>query len=260
MTAVLLMRHGRLPMLADGSCKREGNMRFWVCMLAMCAFVILPCTHFGVARAGSLPDHNGEELSAEQADLKSAERVYNEAERARKGGNEVVAQKLYASAFRELTPFGKQGDAQAKVLLGKLYLMGYGAPKDPEQANKLFTAAAEQGDRDAQFFVGAPSVLHHQNIAQGMHWLELSAEQGNQDAQLLLGHTYLQGIQGAVPPDAVQADKWLRLAAQNNLPFYKLQLEGAERQISAADIARGKTLAAAWKPKHGVRPQQTKTF
>ena len=87
-----------------------------------------------------------------------------------------------------------------------------------------------------------------------MKWLELSAEQGNQDAQLLLGHTYLQGIPGVVARDPVQADKWLRLAAKDNLPFYKLQLDGAERQMSAADLAKGETLAAAWKHKIDQRP------
>jgi len=77
---------------------------------------------------------------------------------------------------------------------------------------------------------------------------QLSAEQGNQDAQLLLGHTYLQGIQGAVARDPVQADKWLRLAAKDNLPFYKLQLEGAERQMSAADVAKGQILENVAEP------------
>jgi TPR repeat protein len=235
-------------------------MRLRVRELALCAFVILPCTHYSIANAGSPPDRGGGQVSARKPDLKSAERVYDEAEQARKSGNDAVAQKRYADAFKELAPLAKQGDAQAEVLVGKLYLMGYGTSKDPQQANKLFRAAAQQGNADAQFFLGAPNVLHHQSIAEGMNWLELSAEQGNQDAQLLLGHTYLQGIQGAVTRDPVQADKWLTLAARNNLPFYQFQLEGAERQISAADIAKGKILAAAWKPKHGVRPQQTKSF
>jgi TPR repeat protein len=135
-----------------------------------------------------------------------------------------------------------------------MYLMGYGTPADPDKANKLFAAAAQQGNADAQFFLGARSVLHRQNVAAGMKWLELSAEQGNRDAQLLLRHTYLQGIQGAITRDPVQANKWLRLAAKDNLPFYKLQLEGAEWQMSAADIAKGKTLAAAWKPETSPVP------
>ena len=83
--------------------------------------------------------------------------------------------------------------------------------------------------------------------------MRLSAEQGNQDAQLLLGQAYFQNLK-ELQPDPVQADMWLRLAAKDNLPFYQLQLEAAERQMNADQIAKGKALAAAWKPKHGLRP------
>ena len=57
-----------------------------------------------------------------------------------------------------------------------------------------------------------------------------------------------------LPRDMVQADMWMRLAANDNLPFYQLQVEGAERQMNPADIKRAAALAAAWKPKHGLRP------
>jgi len=221
---------------------------------ALGALVIFLCALPTLAMAQSPSGHRDAQISAEQADLESAERTYTAAEQTRKQGNNAAAQKSYAIAFKELTPLAKEGNAQAEVLLGTMYLMGYSAPVDPDRADKLFTAAAQQGNADAQFFLGARSVLHHQNVANGMKWLELSAGQGNQDAQLLLGRTYLQGIQGAVARDPIQADKWLRLAAKDNLPFYKLQLEGAERQMSAADVAKGQTLAAAWKPRTSPAP------
>jgi uncharacterized protein len=160
--------------------------------------------------------------------------------------------KDYATAFKELGPLAKQGNAEAEVLLGRMYLMGYGVLKDPDEADKLFWAAAEQGNADAEFFVGAPSVMRHQNVNDGLKWLRLSADQGNQDAQLLLGKTYLQGIGSDLPRDPVQADMWLRLAANHNLPFYQNELLVAEQRINAADIAKGKALAAVWRPKHRV--------
>jgi TPR repeat protein len=178
--------------------------------------------------------------AAVAADLASAQRAYK--------------QKDYAAAFKELTPLVKRGDAGAEVLLGRMYLMGHGVLKDSGEAYKLFGEAAAQGNADAEFFLGAPSVLRHVNIPEGLKYLRLSAEQGNQDAQLLLGETYLQGIQGAVPRDPVKADMWLRLAAKNNLPFYKTQLLTAEQQMTPAQIAKGKALAAAWKPQHGLKP------
>ena len=86
-----------------------------------------------------------------------------------------------------------------------------------------------------------------------MNWLHLSAEQGNQDAQYLLGKTYSQGVQG-VPRDPVQAEMWLWLAAQNNLAFYQGELLSAERQMTMDQMAHGRALAVAWKPKTGLKP------
>ena len=99
--------------------------------------------------------------------------------------------------------------------------------------------------------MGAAYLLPHKDIEQGLKWMRLSAEQGNQDAQLLLGKAYLGG---ELPREPVQADMWLRLAAKDNLDFYKNELRVAEGQMTPEQIAQGKTLADNWKPKHGLRP------
>ena len=198
-------------------------MRFWLEGLSFCALTVLISASF-----------------CSGADLPSAKAAYKK--------------KDYATAFKELTPLAKQGNADAEVLLGRMYLMGYGVLKDPDEADRLFQAAAAQGNADAEFFLGMPSVMSHQNVAQGLKWLRLSAEHGNQDAQLLLGKTYLQGLGSDLPRDPVQADMWLRLAADRNLPFYQNELRVAERQMNAAEIAKGKALAEAWKRKVAEAP------
>lgn len=197
-------------------------MRSCVRRFSFCAFAILFCTRLSGA-----------------ADLESGKRAYD--------------LKDYAAAFKELSPLAEQGNAEAQAILGKMYLLGQGVLKDPGEADKWFKASAQQGNADAQFYLGAPSVLQHVDVAEGLKWLWLSAEQGNQDAQVLLGQAYLQGLK-ELPRDLVQADMWLRLAARNNLPFYQIQLQGAEHQMNVAQIARGKALAETWKPKHGLRP------
>jgi TPR repeat protein len=202
-------------------------MRSWLQRFSLCAFTILLGAQFSAA-----------------ADLESAERAYK--------------QKDYATAFKEFSVLAKLGNAEAQFFLGKMSLMGQGVLKDPDEAIKWFKASGEQGSADAQFFLGSIYFLPHKDIAQGLMWLRLSAEQGNQDAQLLLGQAYLQDLK-ELPRDPVQAEMWLRLAAENNLPFYKLQLQGAEGQMSPAEIAKGKELAEAWKPKHGLRPDEKPT-
>jgi TPR repeat protein len=199
-------------------------MRLWLQRASFCAFALLLFAHPAVA-----------------ANLKSAEHAYKK--------------KDYATAMKEFTPAAKKGNAEAQLYLGKMYQLGQGVPVDREEAKKWFKASGDQGNADAQFFLGAMYLLPRKDVPQGLMWMRLSAEQGNQDAQLLLGQTYMQGVK-ELPRDLVQADMWMRLAAKNNLPFYQLQLDGLERQMNPADIAKAKTLAAAWKPKHGLRPDE----
>ena len=193
--------------------------------ISLRAFTIVLCASFSVG-----------------ADLASAKRAYE--------------QKDYATAFKEFTPLAEKGNAGAQFILGKMYWDGQGVLKDPDQAIKWFKLSAAQGNADAQFYLGSFYLLPHRDIAEGVKWLRLSAEQGNQDAQWLLGKAYLQGDK-ELPRDPVQAEMWLRLAAKDNLEFYENALRAAEGQMAADQIAKGKALAAAWTPKHGLRPEET---
>ena len=197
-------------------------MGSWLRRFSRCAFTILI---WGTLCAG--------------ADLESARRAYE--------------QKDYASAFKELTPLAEKGNADAQLLLGKMYMRGQGVLKDDDQAVKWFRASATQGNADAQFFLGSMYLLPHKDIAEGVKWLRLSADQGEQDAQYLLGKAYLQGDK-ELPRDPVQAEMWLQLAAKDNLDFYHNELLGAEKQMTADQVAKGTALAAAWKPKFVAAP------
>ena len=132
-----------------------------------------------------------------------------------------------------------------------MYLRGRGVLLDPDTALKWFKEAAAQGNTDGEFLLGSMYLLPRSNISEGLKWVRLAAEKGNQDAQLLLGQTYLEGL-AELPRDPVQGDMWLRLAAKNNLPFYEAQLDAAEKQMSSEQIAKGKALAATWKPRNAT--------
>lgn len=199
--------------------------RLW--HFSFCVFTILLCASFSAG-----------------ADLESAKRAYQE--------------KDYAKAFKELMPLADQGNADAQFIVGKMYWAGQGVLKDSDQAITWFKLSAAQGNADAQFFLGSWYLLPHRDILEGVKWLRLSAEQGNQDAQWLLGKAYLQGDK-ELPRDPVQAEMWLRLAADHNLDFYQNALRAAEGEMSPDQIARGKELAAAWKPKALAVPTENKS-
>jgi TPR repeat protein len=175
------------------------------------------------------------------ADLASAKHAYE--------------QKDFATALKEITPLAEQGNAEAQFLLGKMYWSGQGVLKDNAAAVKWLTDSATQGNADAQLFIGSYYLVPHLDIAAGLKWLRLSAEQGNQDAQLLLGKSYMEGNR-ELPRDPVQGEMWLRLAAKDNLPFYQGELAAAESHMGPEQMAQGKALAAAWKPKPGLKPDE----
>jgi len=168
------------------------------------------------------------------ADLESAKRAYH--------------QRDFATAVKEFTELAEQGNDQAQLILGKMYMLGQGVPKDSDQAMKWFKAAAVQGESEAQFFLGAMYLLPQKDIGEGLKWLRLSAEQGDQDAQFLLGKAYMKG-QKELPRDPVQGDMWLRLAAKDNKKYYQDELQVAERMMTAEERTKGNALATSWKAK-----------
>ena len=192
-------------------------MLSWLNSFSLHAFIVLLCAGFCAG-----------------ADLESAKRAYHERD--------------FPTAVKEFTVLADQGNWEAQLILGKMYMLGQGVPKDSELAIKWFRAAATQGDSEAQFFLGSMYLLPQKNIGEGLKWLRLSADQGEQDAQFLLGKAYMNG-QKELRRDPVQGYMWLRLAARDNKQYYQDELNGAEREMSADQIAKGKELAAVWKPK-----------
>lgn len=175
-------------------------------------------------------------------------------------GKRAYQQGDYAAALKQLTPLAQQGDSEAQVVLGTMYLKGQGVAKDPNQALKLYTSSAEQGNAVGQFYMGSmylmgAGVTH--DSAQGLKWLGISANQGNPDSQVLLGLVYLQG-NGGVPRDLVQADMWFHLAASHGDPLAPRQIEAIERQMTAEEISKAKALAGTWKPKTSPASASTK--
>ena len=186
-----------------------------------CVFSVLLCSEMSMAQ-----------------DFDSAMRAYEKKE--------------YAVALTEFTAVAEQGDEEAQLIVGKMYMIGQGVEKDSEQAIKWFKAAAGQGNADAQFFLGAMYLLPQRDSVEGLKWLRLSADQDMQDAQFLLGMAYLKGQNFA--HDSVQAEMWLRLAAAHGGEFYQSQLGEAEKQMTPDQIAQAKALVAAWKPKVAAVP------
>jgi uncharacterized protein len=105
-------------------------------------------------------------------------------------------------------------DPKGQFLLGAVYAIGEGVPRDYKVAFMWFTKAAQQGLAEAQhnlgFMYGEGQGVTKDD-KQAVYWYRKAAEQGFAIAQLNLGVLYVIG-QG-VPVDNVQAYKWWSLAA-----------------------------------------------
>ena len=68
---------------------------------------------------------------------------------------DVTAKKLTPEEqFRDTKKKAEAGDAKAQSILGLMYYGGRFVPQDYMEALKWLTLAAQQGDAEAQFYIG----------------------------------------------------------------------------------------------------------
>ena len=122
----------------------------------------------------------------------------------------------FATALREFKPLAEQGNNDAQFWMGYMYKHGQGVPQDYKTAMKWYRLSAEQGDDDAQYNLGQMYRIGEgvpQDYKTAMKWYRLSAEQGNDSAQVNIGQMYDQGL-GDISQNYKTSAKWFRLAAE----------------------------------------------
>jgi len=98
--------------------------------------------------------------------------------------------------------------------------------KNYSEAERWYRKAAEQGDSDAQYSLGAMYYLGHgvsQDYSEAVKWYRKAAEQGYAEAQTNLGWMYEKGR--GVPQDDSEAIKWYRKAAIQGHVYAKEKLK-----------------------------------
>ena len=124
--------------------------------------------------------------------------------------------KDYSETLRWYRRAVEQNNPRAQFYLGLMYYNGHGVPKDESEAVKWIRRAADQGDVEAQMEVGGIYSVGvgdvPQDYAEAAHWYTRAADQGWADAQFLLWLYHHEGR--GVPKDPVEAARWLRMAAE----------------------------------------------
>jgi TPR repeat protein len=138
---------------------------------------------------------------------------------------EAYNQGQYGTAFQLAHSLAEQGDAEAQVLLGRMYAWGRGVPRNQSEAAKWFRKAAEQGHGLAQSILGLRYAYGRgmpEDHTQAIEWFRRGTKRGNPIAQHNLGVMYENG-QG-IPKDDEKAANWYRLAAEQGIPHAQSNL------------------------------------
>jgi uncharacterized protein len=166
----------------------------------------------------------------------------------------------YALALKEITPLARAGNADAEHLLGLMYYMGRGVPRDYKQAFSWHRKAALQGKADAEYVVGAMYYTGNsvpQDQKQAVAWFRKAAEQGHAEAQHALGLMYRYHVAG-MPQDVVIAYMLWNLAAASGNANATEQRASIARQMTQEQIEEAQALSRNWKPGTPL-PTQSRT-
>ena len=168
--------------------------------------------------------------------------------------------KNYSLALKEITPLAKAGQADAQHLLGLMYYMGRGVPRDYKEAMVWHRKAALQGKADAQYVLGAMYYTGNavpQDQKEAVTWFRKAAEQGHPDAQQTLGLMYRFHVAG-LPQDVVIAYMLWNLAATGGNANAIEQRAALSKQMTPEQIEEGQALSRRWHPGTPL-PTQSRT-
>jgi len=136
-----------------------------------------------------------------------------------------------------------------QVGLGVRYAFGQGVPLDLQEAHRLFIAAADQGQANAQYDLGTMyeegnGVPVDRSLA--AHYFQLAAEQGMAKAQFRLGRLMAGNKE---PSDRISAYKWLMLA-QESVKESSPILNDLRKSMSPQEIAEAERGVDSWRIAH----------
>lgn len=134
-------------------------------------------------------------------------------------GLEAAKRSDYATALKLWLPAAEQGDANAQSYLGLLYLRGWGVRQDNAQAARWYRKAADQGNTAAQNNLATlygNGTGVPQDYGQAFVLLRKAADAGAMEAYVNLARAYEAGR--GVAKDCSAALGWYRKAVHGGYP------------------------------------------
>lgn len=166
-------------------------------------------------------------------------------------GLEAAASRHWTDALREFRPLAEQGDANAQVNLGNLYMRGLAVKQDYLTAFDWYAKAARQGNVAGQAKLG---LMYYYGLgiqedrAEAMRWFLKAGEQGDPEAAMVLGTLYDQGSAGRRQP--AEAYLWYSIAADLGKEDAEALRTKLLDDLSPADLNTALTRLNVWRDQH----------
>lgn len=127
--------------------------------------------------------------------------------------------KNYREAMRLYRPLAEQGNPEAQYFVGRMYEKGQGVRKDQNEVVKWYRKSAEGGYAAAQYRLAVGYAYGLAGLSKDQDeagkWLRRAAEGGHKKAQKYLSRAYAEGRYG-FPVDEKQAEYWAQKAEANS--------------------------------------------
>ena len=147
-------------------------------------------------------------------------------------------------AYRQFRLAADQGDVQAQHWVGMMEAQGVGTERNIERAACWIAAAAEQGQALSISLLGLMHLQHlgvPENPNEGVRLIREAAELGMPKARYRLGYMYMKG--NHLVPDAQQACMWFLLAYEGT-SLARPYLHKMREEMDPADYDRALAEAA----------------
>lgn len=140
------------------------------------------------------------------------------------GGRDGRVKPDYTEAFKWFTAAAEQGSKEAHLFLGILCMDGNGTAKDEVAAVAHWRVAAEADISEAQFRLGRVLARRRDSAKEGIDLLRRAVREGGRggvpQAATALGAIYMKGVH--VPADPQEAAEWYERGAMGGDPLAQL--------------------------------------
>lgn len=166
-------------------------------------------------------------------------------------GLDAAARMDWHTAFNEFRPLAEQGDSNARVNLGNLYMRGLGVPQSYQDALHWYRLAAQQGNMTGQ---GKMALIYYHglgvepNHAEAIRWFTKAAHQGDPESAIILGALYASG--DGAPLNRIQAYLWYSVAADRGKKQAMDERISLAGEMTPGEINEAMAELEAWRTLH----------